>query len=209
MTDTTPQLDGQAELLPDDDKPPKAPAKKAAATKATGATKKAASSSSSSRRRKVSTSKGGRPGKDQFRQVCSDTVDQVLGLLTIGSLTSPRLAYDVQVLQLHADELTDELFRRGWDAKSGRLNRFGQWLVNAGQLGEWGRTFTLIAGIGLPIAANHGLVPTETVMLVNLARREPLPVPEPRPAKDEPLEDEPGIGHGGWPVVVADDAAAG
>lgn len=168
------------------DKPPAAakPAassttKKAAAPKDTTAAKTPPPKKPAAPRRRKSTPKGGRPSKDQFRKLCAELIDQMVGLMILVGFTNPRLAYDAQVIQDHTEQLTDELFARGWDAKTGRANRFGQWIERAGTVGEWGRTLSLVIGIGLPLAANHGLIPTESVALVNLTRSDPLPMPEP------------------------------
>ncbi len=168
---------------PAGDKAPKAPAAKKAAPK------------KSAPRRKKSTPRGGRPSKDQFRKLCAEMIDQLVGVMVLAGFTNPRLAYDAQVIQSQADALTDELFSRGWDATAGRTNRFGQWIERANTVGEWGRTVSLLVGIGIPLAANHGLVPTETVALVNLTRSEPLPIPDPVERKPRKPRRSPDVEH--------------
>lgn len=204
--------DAQQTSLPTDpepagDKPPKKPTPaKSTAKKAAADTKKTAPKAASTRRKK-STPRGGRPSKDQFRRLCSDTIDQLVGLLVLGGLTNERIAYDATVIQSQADALTDELFSRGWDATAGRTNRFGQWLERANTIGDWGRTASLIVGIGIPLAANHGLIPTETVGLVNLTRSEPLPMPAPVERKPKPAKTPPAAGDHGPPAPAGETEA--
>lgn len=207
---------------PAGDKAPKAPtpskttAKKAAPPK-TPPAKTSTAKTAPKTTRKKSTPRGGRPSKADFRNLCAGTIDQLVGLLILGGLTNERIAYDAEVIQAQADALTDELFARGWDAATGRTNRFGQWLERANTIGEWGRTASLIVGIGIPLAANHGLVPVDTVHLVNLTRgADPLKIPEPverKPKADKvetiPVRDDTAAGEAdaetldrlGWPAV--------
>lgn len=178
---------------PPADKAPKAPRSR----KATAASKAA----SSPPKRRKSTPAGGRPSRAQFRETCAELVDRLIGLLTIAGLASPTIAYDAQVLDSRRDDLVTELDERCWG--NPRLRAF---IESSATAGDWARTLSLVLGIGVPIAANHGLLPPATAVLIG------APVPPERkgrtPDVTEPETADPAVtDRTGWPVpVIPDDA---
>lgn len=202
-TDAKPSdLDGQAKL-PGTDATPADTATKAPTDKAPKATRTrksaAARAAEAPPSRRKSTAKGGRPSRAQFDATCAELVDRLIGLLTIAGIASPTIAYDAAVLDGKRDELVKELSERCWS--NDRLRAF---VLGAADAGEWARTFSLILGIGVPIAANHGLLPPASAVLIGA----PLPPERKRkPDVSEPVaEGDPIITErfGSWPFAVPD-----
>lgn len=186
MSDTAPKETAQpAEALPppepEPDTAPRRP--KRSRTNKKGAPRtpaqQAALAKAQAARRGSGSSKTKAPGAmtpAQLRKALTDTINSTAGALMVaGVMGSPRLAYDGEIIAGKADELAAELVALA--EKNPRIYAALTTLVTAGQ---WAKIGGLAAGIAVPIAANHGLLPRETATLVG------APMPPERPAKPEP-----------------------
>ena len=88
-------------------------------------------------------------------------LQELCGVLAVLSLVSPKLAYDAQVIGDNADKLSGELVR---------LSKRMPWLDKALRALVASRDGTqllvVLGAIGVPIAANHGLIPASMATMV-------------------------------------------
>lgn len=119
----------------------------------------------------------GRPSKTivtaQLRDDLARTIDQLAGLLAIGAIANPKLAYDAQVIGTNSAALAAELVRQA--DRTPWLRRALE-AVTGGA--DTARLVALVAGTALPIAANHGLLPAALVGLL-VPGAPPIPTTDP------------------------------
>ncbi len=102
-----------------------------------------------------------------------DTLKSASGALSVaGVIASPRLVYDAEIIAAKADELAAELV-----AVAEKSPPLYAALVTLVKGSAWAKLGGLAVSIALPIMANHGLLPTETAMVVG------APLPPPREPK--------------------------
>ena len=195
----------EPERAPEPDKAPKQPG---AVRDATGRFLKG-NGGSSGRKRKAPADKPpaekrgpGRPTNEQLgiklQRELTTTLQEICGMLAVLSIVRPKLAYDAQIVGDNADKLAAELVR---------LSKRMPWLDKALRALVASRDSTqllvVLGSIGVPIAANHGLIPASMAMVVgapppptvedndlasvmNLFRQAP-PQPEPQPDITHPF----------------------
>lgn len=204
--------------------PPSPPADKA--PKSTGATRTKPAAAGAAAKPPGDKKRGrGRPSNAEFKAACVDLVERLASAVVLAGVFSPRLAYDGEILTNNADTIATELYERG--LSNPKLRKL---LEQSNATVEWARLLAIITGVGIPIAANHGLLPAELTALVGAPPPPPRPVKKPKvpkPAADDaprrgrpdvdqtdesgPSTDgsEPGRTPSGFALAFAPDGEAG